>query len=314
MIGSDSAPESGTDDEEEEHAPRRKSRQHDSGDEDSSDDASESDIDTSDPDSDSDSDSDSVPLHPLHHARRNAKPPHHPLLAPPKSRRSRPPLQPSSPRSQLASLLAAPTTNGPDAEADLADRDLSELKSGTTKKERKNRMGQRARKALAEKKYGKNANHIKLREKQKADKAERSTYPRRLPSSGAGAAAGGVVGGRQRPPAFVAPKKVDGGWGGKVAPLPKQPKRPFVLRCSSQRWRQAYAIGNTWCSRGRRQASSSGRKVTGMHPLGSQSRSKKSSWHSQARRKRRSFSTNRISHTHMATSPQELNVSHRHQA
>lgn len=101
-----------------------------------------------------------------------------------------------------------------DAEADLADRDLSELKSGA-KKERKNRMGQRARKALAEKKYGKNANHIKMREKQRSVKRERE-----------GQQNGAAIGGRQRPPAFQAPTKVDGGWGGKVAPLPKQPKVP----------------------------------------------------------------------------------------
>lgn len=107
-----------------------------------------------------------------------------------------------------------------DAEADLADRDLSELKSGG-KKERKNRMGQRARKALYEKKYGKNANHIKMREKQKAAKLERTQRPQHAVSQ---------QGGRQRPPAFQAPASKDGGWGRPVAPLPKQPKRPFVPR------------------------------------------------------------------------------------
>ena len=107
-----------------------------------------------------------------------------------------------------------------DAEADLADRDLSELKSGG-KKERKNRMGQRARKALYEKKYGKNANHIKMREKQKAAKLERAQRPQHAVSQ---------QGGRQRPPAFQAPPSKDGGWGRPVAPLPKQPKRPFVPR------------------------------------------------------------------------------------
>ncbi|CDR99793.1 hypothetical protein [Sporisorium scitamineum] len=101
-----------------------------------------------------------------------------------------------------------------DAEADLADRDLSELRTGA-KKERKNRMGQRARKALYEKKYGSNANHIKMREKQKQARLERAS---------ATTASGAVRGGRQRPPAFQAPTKKDGGWGGPVAPLPKQPR------------------------------------------------------------------------------------------
>ncbi len=60
------------------------------------------------------------------------------------------------------------------------------------------------------------------------------------------------MGGRQRPPAFVAPKKVDGGWGGKVAPLPKQPKRDRLCRgcAAAKRWRQAYAIGNTGAAGG----------------------------------------------------------------
>ncbi|SNX83166.1 uncharacterized protein MEPE_01872 [Melanopsichium pennsylvanicum] len=113
-----------------------------------------------------------------------------------------------------------------DAEAELADRDLSELRSGS-KKERKNRMGQRARKALYEKKYGKNANHIKMREKAKAAKAERRTS-NFAPNRGG---ENGVTGGRrQRPPAFQAPTKRDGGWGGTVAPLPKQDKRNFIPR------------------------------------------------------------------------------------
>lgn len=86
-------------------------------------------------------------------------------------------------------------------------------------------MGQRARKALYEKKYGKNANHIKMREKQKAAKRERSSTPASGVRGG-----GGDGNGRQRPPAFQAPAKRDGGWSGPVAPLPKQAKRPFVPR------------------------------------------------------------------------------------
>lgn len=45
---------------------------------------------------------------------------------------------------------------------------------GKKKPERKNRMGQRARKALWEKKYGRNANHVKLKEKEKR-KTERAS-------------------------------------------------------------------------------------------------------------------------------------------
>lgn len=134
-----------------------------------------------------------------------------------------------------------------DAEADLADRDLSELRSGT-KKERKNRMGQRARKALYEKKYGSNANHIKMREKKKVAKLE-CVAPT---SSGA----------RQRPPAFQAPAKSDGGWGGAVAPLPKQPKRPFVPRPE----RSAFPVEGRNSARETKPAPAPAAKSQEMHP------------------------------------------------
>ncbi|SPO23214.1 uncharacterized protein UTRI_01892 [Ustilago trichophora] len=226
MIGSDSAAESNSDDEE---PPQRKRQsRHDSDnssddDEDSS--SGESDEDDSSSDSDSDSDSDASSSSSTIDRPRKRK-------STSTSTTSKPTKKTKSSASSSSSSTFLPSLNTgfiagrsddewSDAEADLADRDLSELKSGS-KKERKNRMGQRARKALYEKKYGKNANHIKMREKQKAAKLERN--------SGRPAAAMSQSGGRQRPPAFQAPTKRDGGWGGPVAPLPKQAKRPFVPR------------------------------------------------------------------------------------
>ncbi|PWZ00542.1 LOW QUALITY PROTEIN: Bud-site selection protein [Testicularia cyperi] len=108
-----------------------------------------------------------------------------------------------------------------DAEADLADRDLSELKKGGKKTERKNRMGQRARKAIWEKKYGKNANHVKLREEKKRARMDRDSERSGQGRPGEDAARGGA---RQRP-TFDQPKS-DGGWGGKVAPRTKAQLNP----------------------------------------------------------------------------------------
>lgn len=103
-----------------------------------------------------------------------------------------------------------------DAEADLADRDMSDLKG--TKKERKNRMGQRARKAIWEKKYGKNANHLKLLEKEKQPPKERNAKP--FVSKN----------GRVRPAPFEAPKATDAGWGKAVAPAAELQKRQPVRK------------------------------------------------------------------------------------
>lgn len=231
MIGSDSAAESGSDSDSESDEPeqRRTSKsKHQSNDSDASDaeDDSTSDSDSEDDsssDSDSGSDASSSSSSSERPRKRKAK-----TCSPERSSKK---FKKSSATSTFLPSLSTGFIAGrsddewSDAEADLADRDLSEIKSGG-KKERKNRMGQRARKALYEKKYGKNANHIKMREKQKAAKLERSAN--RPP--GARVGGGGDGSGRQRPPAFQAPTKRDGGWGGPVVPLPKQPKRPFVPR------------------------------------------------------------------------------------
>lgn len=72
--------------------------------------------------------------------------------------------------------------------------------------QKKNRMGQRARKALWEKKYGKNANHVKLREKEKRKKEggsegrEGGYKPLRRGRNG------------QVLPDFVEPERKDSGW------------------------------------------------------------------------------------------------------
>ncbi|MFQ3529546.1 BUD22 family protein, partial [Escherichia coli] len=59
-----------------------------------------------------------------------------------------------------------PATEGDDwsdAEADYADTGGK----GPAKSQRKNRRGQRERRAIWEKKYGRHANHLKLREKER---------------------------------------------------------------------------------------------------------------------------------------------------
>ncbi|WFC98261.1 hypothetical protein MYAM1_000986 [Malassezia yamatoensis] len=66
----------------------------------------------------------------------------------------------------LATSFIPPTAadDWDDAEADYADRDAEG--KGPPKSMRKNRRGQRERRAIWEKKYGKNANHLKLRAKE----------------------------------------------------------------------------------------------------------------------------------------------------
>ncbi|KAJ1029605.1 hypothetical protein NDA13_002850 [Ustilago tritici] len=226
MIGSDSAAESGFESDNEEGPTQRRTSKSKHQSEDSN--ASESEDDSSsDSEDDSDSDSDassassssSISDRPRKRKSKTSTSDHSSKKS--KSSSANSTLLPSLSTGFLASRS---DDEWSDAEADLADRDLSELKSGS-KKERRNRMGQRARKALYEKKYGKNANHIKMREKQKAVKRERSS------TRASGVRGGGGDGnGRQRPSAFQAPAKRDGGWGGPVAPLPKQAKRPFVPR------------------------------------------------------------------------------------
>ncbi|CEH19568.1 SRF-DEPENDENT TRANSCRIPTION REGULATION ASSOCIATED PROTEIN [Ceraceosorus bombacis] len=87
---------------------------------------------------------------------------------------------------------------------------------------RKNRRGQRERRKIWEKKFGRNANHIKV--KQKESKAVSHDWtPARAPKGEAPSSFGAPFGrhtsgglaskGRQRPAPFQAPPKVDGGWG-----------------------------------------------------------------------------------------------------
>lgn len=208
MIGSDSGAESESESEVQAPAKQKRKGRHESvesSDDDGSDD-DDSDASSSNSDSDSDSDSSSSTTRPRKRKSTTA------------SSSSKPTKKPKSstflPTLSTGFIAGRSDDEWSDAEADLADRDLSELRTGA-KKERKNRMGQRARKALYEKKYGSNANHIKMREKQKQARLERAS---------AATAGGAVRGGRQRPPAFQAPTKKDGGWGGPVAPLPKQPR------------------------------------------------------------------------------------------
>ncbi|EST07672.1 Bud-site selection protein, BUD22 [Kalmanozyma brasiliensis GHG001] len=194
LIGSDSAPESESEDEAPAKPKRKRTQDSDVSTDNASSDDDDSDASGSGSD-DSESDSD----------------------ASSSSSTSDRPRKKKSKSTFLPSLSSGFIPARSDDEYSDAEADLADDPSG--KKERKNRMGQRARKALYEKKYGKNANHLKLKEKQKAAKLERATT--RPP---------GAMGGRQRPPAFQAPKKVDGGWGGKVAPLPKQPRVAYVPR------------------------------------------------------------------------------------
>ncbi|KAF9516436.1 hypothetical protein BS47DRAFT_662974 [Hydnum rufescens UP504] len=76
-------------------------------------------------------------------------------------------------------------------------------------KQRKNRRGQRARQAIWEKKYGKNANHIKHQREQEHALAEAQALAAR-------AKRGGIVRGRGRGGAVGSgvPKHLDGGWKG----------------------------------------------------------------------------------------------------
>ena len=112
-------------------------------------------------DSDSDSDSDSEPKRRAAKATSETK-----SKTKTKRKRSASPDGTSTflPSLSVGFIGARSDDDWSDAEADLADRDLE---GGKVKKERRNRMGQRARKAPYEKKYGRNANHIKLREKEK---------------------------------------------------------------------------------------------------------------------------------------------------
>lgn len=209
MIGSDSGAESESESEDEASAKQKRKSRHESV-ESSDDDDSDASSSNSDLDSDSDSSSSSSSTSSTTRPRKRKS-----TTA---SSSSKPTKNPKSstflPTLSTGFIAGRSDDEWSDAEADLADRDLSELRTGA-KKERKNRMGQRARKALYEKKYGSNANHIKMREKQKQARLERAS---------ATTASGAVRGGRQRPPAFQAPTKKDGGWGGPVAPLPKQPR------------------------------------------------------------------------------------------
>lgn len=64
-----------------------------------------------------------------------------------------------------------------DAELDSIDEDADG--TGNHKEARKNRMGQRARRAIWEKKFGKGANHLKLLEKEAKQRRPKETYNRR---------------------------------------------------------------------------------------------------------------------------------------
>ncbi|PWN45383.1 hypothetical protein IE81DRAFT_364030 [Ceraceosorus guamensis] len=119
-------------------------------------------------------------------------------------------------------------------EEDEADEDWDEMdeidehaedrdKGGkVVKSARKNRRGQRERRKIWEKKFGRNANHIKVKQKEskaishdwtparapKGEAPSRFGAPFRRDTSGGPASKG-----RQRPAPFQAPPKVDGGWG-----------------------------------------------------------------------------------------------------
>ncbi|CAO1631794.1 unnamed protein product [Sympodiomycopsis kandeliae] len=98
-------------------------------------------------------------------------------------------------------------SGGEDSDSSAIDSDVEDKIQGKSKgsqkssTRRKNRMGQRARKALWEKKFGKNANHVKLKLKSKDKEGGSNGYkPLRRGRDGK------VI------PEFKAPEVVDSGW------------------------------------------------------------------------------------------------------
>ena len=79
------------------------------------------------------------------------------LDRPPESKRPRPPAAPPKSTTFLPSLSLGGYWSGSDSDLASDDNDSSAAKT----EGRKNRMGQQARRALWEKKFGKNANHVK---------------------------------------------------------------------------------------------------------------------------------------------------------
>ncbi|CAO1615680.1 unnamed protein product [Parajaminaea phylloscopi] len=121
-----------------------------------------------------------------------------------------------------------------DFEDDIEDR-LPTAKGAKSSKDRKNRMGQRARKALWEKKYGRNANHIKIKEKEK--RAKPSQNPSR---DGRAGPVQPLRRGRngQVLPEFVEPTTTDSGW-------KKFPVAPSALPAPEASKRTVASTGKT---------------------------------------------------------------------
>ncbi|KAG9121250.1 hypothetical protein FRC07_002877 [Ceratobasidium sp. 392] len=112
------------------------------------------------------------------------------------------------------------------------DSDGSDIEDADVAPERKNRRGQRARKAIWEKKYGKNANHVKKAREDAAASRGRGRGRGGIGRGGASGAGRGVSsndarggrsganrgrGGRVRPPPAELPTTQDGGWGQRAA-------------------------------------------------------------------------------------------------
>ncbi|RPD62443.1 Bud-site selection protein [Lentinus tigrinus ALCF2SS1-7] len=116
------------------------------------------------------------------------------------------------------------------------DSDASDISDGEADAPRKNRRGQRARRAIWEKKYGRNANHVKEHQAEQDSRRQRRDGPRGGGGGGSGNAGGpgkpqwqarGSGGAPPRHGAqklFVAPQRTDGGWAGRTAGASANPK------------------------------------------------------------------------------------------
>ncbi|KDQ09868.1 hypothetical protein BOTBODRAFT_178610 [Botryobasidium botryosum FD-172 SS1] len=120
-----------------------------------------------------------------------------------------------------------------------SDSDWSDGEADAADVPRKNRRGQRARKAIWEKKYGKNANHVKKQREEDAAaaaaKAARGRGRARGGSTAGAGSAGGAFRGRGRGKPFAPPDAQDGGWAGRDSrdnsgPTPTPAGNPTLSR------------------------------------------------------------------------------------
>ncbi|KAG8779278.1 hypothetical protein FRC12_024481 [Ceratobasidium sp. 428] len=144
--------------------------------------------------------------------------------------------------SRFLPSLATGFIRGESDGSDIEDADVAPM--------RKNRRGQRARKAIWEKKFGRNANHVK--------KAREEAMASRGRGRGRGGVGRGVIsngtrgdagvsrgrGARARPPPVELPMTQDGGWGQRVAKkVEEKPMHPSWI--AKQRLKAKEAVGGT---------------------------------------------------------------------